>query len=334
MSSLCKVPFLGVSSDAVNTGANQTTLPVDSVLSKLAFSKLAPLLHNCTASFAHAVTFISPFLTSGDDWLDAVMLQTVHDFPRWADEGALLPYMARGFDQVHPEIKDRLGRYTGVLIFNWVMMWNENKIKTADAPREWPDYLNPALKDKLVLTYPNDDDAVLFAFDLIMQQYGETWLDGLIAQNPRWVRGTATTNTLLARENDTSAAASFIGSFGAGAEAPAPFQFVLPTDGQFVSWAQTAAILKQGAHPEGAKLLINFLLSDTMQSALGGWSVRKDFVQPESFPFPANIMAVNNTSPVAFQEFMADRARMERLRLWIESKIGTAQGLSPLEDDI
>ncbi|KAJ5022576.1 hypothetical protein J3E73DRAFT_373857 [Bipolaris maydis] len=36
-----------------------------------------------------------------------------------------------------------------------------------DAPVEWGDRLRPEFKDKLVLTYPNDDDAVLYAFDLM-----------------------------------------------------------------------------------------------------------------------------------------------------------------------
>ena len=32
---------------------------------------------------------------------------------------------------------------------------------------EWEDFLRPELRNKLVLTYPNDDDAVLYAFDLV-----------------------------------------------------------------------------------------------------------------------------------------------------------------------
>ena len=33
--------------------------------------------------------------------------------------------------------------------------------------RDFADFLNPGLKDKIVVTYPNDDDAVLYAFDLM-----------------------------------------------------------------------------------------------------------------------------------------------------------------------
>ena len=40
-------------------------------------------------------------------------------------------------------------------------------IDDADAPKEYPDFLKPEFKDKLVLTYPNDDDSVLFQFNLM-----------------------------------------------------------------------------------------------------------------------------------------------------------------------
>ena len=39
-----------------------------------------------------------------------------------------------------------------------------------------------------------------------MQQYGESWFDKLLEQNPRWVRGTATPSTILSTENATEAA--------------------------------------------------------------------------------------------------------------------------------
>ena len=37
----------------------------------------------------------------------------------------------------------------------------------ADAPKEYTDFVKPEFKDKIVLTYPNDDDAVLYQFDLM-----------------------------------------------------------------------------------------------------------------------------------------------------------------------
>jgi ABC-type Fe3+ transport system substrate-binding protein len=39
--------------------------------------------------------------------------------------------------------------------------------KTSTMPTSYEDFTKPEFKDKIVLTYPNDDDAVLYQFDLM-----------------------------------------------------------------------------------------------------------------------------------------------------------------------
>ncbi|KAF4783427.1 ABC transporter [Colletotrichum scovillei] len=243
--------------------------------------------------------------------------------------GALLHYQPVNFDKIHPAFRDVRGAWHGVSIFAWTFIWNADR--EGDGPREFADFLEPRFKDRLVLTYPNDDDAVLYAFDLIMQQFGYERFEKLLAQNPRWVRGTGTPVTLLTSPN-TTLSATF--TAGIGLTPLAPLNVSIPTNGTFVTWAQRAAIFRDAPHPEGAKLLHNFMLSDEYQSttaAAGSWSVRKDVAPPAGYP---GIMDVETTNPVEFERFMGDRVRVERLKLFFEDKIGTAQGLSPLLDDL
>ncbi|KAL2211164.1 hypothetical protein CC79DRAFT_1366534 [Sarocladium strictum] len=40
-------------------------------------------------------------LATGGAYVDSVILQTMHDYPRWANEGALLHYQQLGFDDIH-----------------------------------------------------------------------------------------------------------------------------------------------------------------------------------------------------------------------------------------
>lgn len=42
-----------------------------------------------------------------------------------------------------------------------------NPNKTSAVPTAYEDFIKPEFKDKLVLTYPNDDDAVLYQFDVM-----------------------------------------------------------------------------------------------------------------------------------------------------------------------
>ncbi|OMP86698.1 hypothetical protein BK809_0000101 [Diplodia seriata] len=226
-------------------------------------------------------------------YVDSIILQTLHDYPRWKSQGALLPYKPLGWDQVHDAYKDPQGYYSGIGIFGWSNVWNS--LYVSEGPKEYTDYLKPEFKNKLVLTYPNDDDAVLYAFDLILRQQGLAWFDSLLAQNPRWVRGTATPATLVGSSNGS-----------------------------------TGAILRDAPHPESAKLLHSFLLTKERQQAGGGWSVRRDVV-PQGWP---DALEMNGTDPTEFARWMADRAAVERLRFFFEERIGTAKGESPLVDDL
>lgn len=106
-------------------------------------------------------------LVAKNVFVDSIILQTVHDYPRWAQEGALLNYAPLGLDKVHPAFKDSTSAsWYGVELLFWSNIWNTKKLPGA-AFSTFDEFLKPEYKDKLVLTYPNDDDAVLFAFDLM-----------------------------------------------------------------------------------------------------------------------------------------------------------------------
>lgn len=108
-------------------------------------------------------------IAANNVYVDSIILQTLHDYPRWASEGALLDYAPLGYDQILSEFKNNeTAAYYGLFIIAWVGQWHSGKLPNIQAPVEWEDWVKPEFKDKLVLTYPNDDDAVLFAFDLML----------------------------------------------------------------------------------------------------------------------------------------------------------------------
>lgn len=107
-------------------------------------------------------------LAANNVYIDSIVLQTVQDFPRWKEEGALLHYAPAGFGALYESARDIHAAYYSLMTIAWAGIWNEDKLTGLDkGPVEWEDWLRPEFKDKLVLTYPNDDDAVLFAFDLV-----------------------------------------------------------------------------------------------------------------------------------------------------------------------
>lgn len=104
-------------------------------------------------------------LASGDLPVDTIILQALHDYPRWESQGALLHYAPNNFYNVLAPFRHIRAAYYGFSINAWSTVWNTEKI--SNPPREWPDFLKPEYKNKLVLTHPSDDDAIAYIFDLV-----------------------------------------------------------------------------------------------------------------------------------------------------------------------
>lgn len=252
---------------------------------------------------------------------DVLQLQTLQDYPRWKQEGVLMEYKPAGWDKIWPAFRDSDGAWTGVFVDAFSNVVNTRQLPEAQWPREAKDYLNPALKDKIVLTWPNDDDAVLFWFKQVVDQYGWDYVAKLKAQNPMLVRGTqAPADDVESGE----ALATFSTDGALSPDAQANSRFMLPAHDPFVSWAQRAAIFKQAKHPETAKLYLNWLLDKNTQSNVWYmWSVRTDVTPPKGYK---HIWEYKNTHPEAFEKFMSNRAEVERFRAQMTLYIGEVTG--------
>ncbi|WP_410641387.1 ABC transporter substrate-binding protein [Amycolatopsis sp. lyj-346] len=253
---------------------------------------------------------------------DVVHLQTIDDFPRWKREGVLEPYKPAGWDKVYNQVKDRDGYYTGVFFFAF-----SNVTATSlgsNAPVEAADFLKPEFKDKLVFTYPNDDDAVLYYFKQLTDKYGFGYLQKLLAQHPKFVRGTQDSADLVGT-------APYVASFGTSGGRPGLAQQTYPAQSPWVAWPQTAGILKQAPHKAAAKLYLSWLLSrDTQQNDIGTWSARTDVAPPAG---AKNIFGYPNMNPLGLGTFMSDRTALDRYKARITLYVGDVQGVNPADPD-
>ncbi|RLJ37582.1 ABC transporter substrate-binding protein [Acidovorax sp. 106] len=257
--------------------------------------------------------------------VDVAHLQTLHDFDNWAERGLLASYKPIGWDQIPTAYKDPQGRFTGLFMLTFANSYNKNMVSEANAPRDYADFLKPEFKDKIIIAYPHDDDAVLYVFDKIIQKYGIEFIQKLKDNGVQWVRGTQT-------PRDAVEAGKYAISTGtSGTFVPAEsanIRFVLPTQDPFLTWAQTGAIFKGAKHPAAAKLYMSWMLSLPVNATPRQFPLRKDVAPPAGF----KTMDQYNTSPTDFLAFMRDRARVERLKSLFERLIGPVQGISPLKD--
>ena len=102
---------------------------------------------------------------------DLVILQTIQDLLAWNRRGQLLAFKPDGFDTIDARLKDRDGGWVAVNNNPIFYGYNKEQIRLIDVPRLATDFFNRHSREKLITTYPVDNDATLFAFSIIVQKY-------------------------------------------------------------------------------------------------------------------------------------------------------------------
>ncbi|MDH6484226.1 extracellular solute-binding protein [Streptomyces sp. SAI-127] len=261
-------------------------------------------------------------LATGKLVADAAVLQTSQDFDRWKKHGDLLKYKPVGWDKVFTNAKDKDGYYTGVFYgaFSYIVNTKQLPVKPGDF--KGTDLLKPAYKNKLILTYPNDDDAVLFGYKQIVDEYGWDYLAKLVEQNPKLIRGVPGSAAGVA-------SGDYLASIAVGGDARPNGTQVFSDSERFNTWTQRGGIFKNAPHKAGAKLFLGWLNSKSTQEhaiATWTWSVRKDVAPPVGLK---PLASYKNTNPKAFAQFMADRDAVERFRSQVELYFGQVKGADP-----
>ncbi|MEM1362142.1 MAG: ABC transporter substrate-binding protein [Pseudomonadota bacterium] len=293
---------------------------------KLRFPDLK-VTHSVDVSINHAPRYDNARAAGGDANIpDVIQFQTLHDFSYYTEQGHLEPYKPANWDKVFPDHRDPNGTWTGLYGVTFTNYVNLDLVDPENPPRDALDYLNPELRGKIILTYPHDDDAVLYQFWMLKEAYGWDYLEKLVAQDPVWTRGTAMPYHAV---NNGWHAASFT-TFWAFENFPGlNTEFLLPKEDYFLTWFQTGAIPKQAKNKAAAKLYLNWMLSDEFQKNWLQFPVRYDIEAPGGY----GSVLHHNTSPGDFHRWMLNRDLVERFRGQMRQLIGPATGPESVDLD-
>lgn len=252
---------------------------------------------------------------------DVVMLQTMNDFENWTKMNVLEPFKPEGFSHIRAGYADPDGHFIGAFIFAFLPQYAKEGV--GFIPQNYQDFLKPIFKDKLVLTPPHDDDAVLYVFDHIIKKYGIEFLHELKKQNPTFVRGTAAPAALVGQKG-------YLGNIvGYPTYPDQPSQSFIPEDDFFITWPQRAAMFKLTKNKATARLFLAFLASHEFQSSRGFWSTRTDVTALGGL---VPLDHYKNTDPLDFIIWMRDRKHIHELRTIFKDIFGEVKGESPLKD--
>ncbi|WP_248006634.1 ABC transporter substrate-binding protein [Serratia sp. PL7] len=250
---------------------------------------------------------------------DVAHLQELQNYPRWKNEGVLQPYKPAGFSKVYDKFKDKDGAWVGICVNAFS---NLSNVQLApNPPVDANDYLDPKWKDKIILDYPNDDDATQFLFMKVIEIYGWEWLEKFLKQNPIFVRGGQEPVDQV-YSGQKSVAFGVFGDLEVNNTDKA--RFIIPKTDPFMAWAQRACMFKQTKHPAAARLYLNWWLSEEQQKHWYQWPVRTD-IKPKGGYKP--IWEYPNAYLDEFVDTMMDRGLMERFRAQLTQYIGEAQGM-------
>lgn len=202
------------------------------------------------------------------------------------------------------------------------IIYDSSKLNASSVPTTFESFRDPFWKSKLVLTYPNDDDAVAYLFSLIVSKYGHSWLQDLAANDVKWVKGTATSRIEISNAHNSTNSSRVL-TFTAGSAGSEPWWATNTPNDQYVSWAQTGAIFASTPRPEAAKLFVSWIASAEFQKSQSStqFALNAD---------ATNLLLSNVTQLSGFRQFEQDRAAVEWWKNQYEDVLGTPQGPSPL----
>jgi ABC-type Fe3+ transport system substrate-binding protein len=246
---------------------------------------------------------------------DMAFFQTVQDFVQWKKDGVLLAFKPDGFDQVMPNLKDPEGAYMALSASAISYAYNKSLVKPEDAPKSALDFLKPVFSGKLISVYPQDDDAALYLFYLIVQKYGWDYMTKYMANKPNFVQGHLPVARSVGEGKNAATldATSTIWPFKRSGQVEVVFSEIDETP----VFTLTGGIFKDAPHPNAAKLYLSWFLAKEQQSRLGNFSARLDVPPPEGFR-PLSSYKIAN----AYREFVTDEKLIIDLRKRMEGIVG------------
>jgi ABC-type Fe3+ transport system substrate-binding protein len=242
--------------------------------------------------------------------VDLPALQTIQDYERWQQAGALLPFKPDGFEKVDDEWKDKDGAYVGITVYGLGYSYNTSKLSAGAVPKSAPDFLRPEFKDKIITTYPHVDDVTLYLYQTIVDKYGWEFLDKLKANRPAFVRGhLGVARAVASSAEKTLTFDASVSMTLAEAQSGKPTAVSISDIDAMPIYAQIAAVLKDAPHPNAAKLYIAWFMQPEQQSRQGIWSSRSDVPPPPGLKSLSAYKLANN-----FRSFIMDQDRVKALR--------------------
>lgn len=210
------------------------------------------------------------------------------DEKRWFEQQLELPALERWPDEFYGNGRATIG------IVPLLLGHNTDEVAEGDVPSGWQDLLDPRWRGQMIYGDPRASPPYLALAELWRQEYGEEFLSRFATQDPTLVASIVPGSQQLAAGGAILIVpgANTIMSPLIDEGAPIAVTPVSPTTGSEFA----AAISTDAPHPNAARLLMNFLLTEEGQAIVnsgGGTSVLGK-VSDDTVPLPEGYRPVDS----------------------------------------
>jgi len=214
----------------------------------------------------------------------------------------VVPFRPRHFDKVRDEVKDPKGYHVAQRVNLVGIIARSDKGLTL--PRNWTDLTDPRYKGLLVMPDPSYTAIQLMVIGTLSRKYGWGFYQKLRANEIMIVQSHQQVSETLTRGERLIAAEGGDQFAWLDRRAGHKIETIWPTDGAFAIGAPTV-VIKGAPHPNAAKALAEFMISDAVQKLLPGEGIyagRSDIEPPPGNPPIAQIKLI----PVDYEQVEKD----------------------------
>jgi iron(III) transport system substrate-binding protein len=201
----------------------------------------------------------------------------------------VVPFRPRHFEKIRDEVKDPKGYHVAQRV-NLVGIIARSD-KGVSLPRNWTDLTDPKYKGLMVMPDPSYTAIQLMVIGTLSRKYGWGFYEKLKANQIMIVQSHQQVSETLTRGERLIAAEGADQFAWLDRKAGHKVETIWPADGAFAIGAPTV-VIKGAPHPNAAKALAEFMISDAVQKLLpseGIYAGRSDVEPPPGNPPLAQI---------------------------------------------
>lgn len=225
---------------------------------------------------------------------DVYSSSDISHFDDLGREKRLLSYTPTNAAKLDPALQGKNlwvdGQYYPALISMMALAYNSRNVSAADAPKNWPDLLDPKWKGKLAVGHPGFSGYAGTWAVLMRQLYGDGFFAKLAKNDPLVGRSSNDSVTQLnSGERIVAASPAYVAIESGRRGNPVVVNY--PKDGALLM-VSPAGIVADAPHPAAAKLFMEWLLGPENSALLvqqGGVRLNTDAANANDQPLLADI---------------------------------------------